>query len=1261
MFESFSSPLPEPGEIVARDPLTGMQIRSQLVEQLYETTAISLEQGQPFSLIMIDLDHFKSVNDAFGYTTGDQVLVEFTQRLNQLVSHENQIYRYGGDEFIILLPKTGKSQAGELARGLLEQIEASTFSKEPAIKLSVSIGVATCPEDGLTPDALFEAADAHHYEAKRSGRSRVIQAMPEWQAPAPVIETPLLIERGEEIRRIDDFINQLPLNRRGMCKIHGPAGAGKTRLMTEAIKLARLLGYQAITLSGTPARRTRLFGALQDGARLFEDLPDPLAGEAGFLEALDLALFKRSAAGLIVLVDDYRAIDPATLAFVQSWSEHLRVAPLAFIVAVPERPDFSFSPDQGMAETNLRLSPLSLQGLATWLVNSFGNPPPEDFLSWLHAQTQGWPGQIQAGLTYLYEQDFIQFQNETWRITPEAMDMPLSTWLGSRHQQPRRSLPPPPNELVGRQDEIETLKQQIAAHPLVLISGSGGIGKTRLAQQVGLEMLEQFADGVFFVPLDLQPGKNNPITAMADALQLRFYGTEAMDDQLVRYLKHKDLLLVLDNPIALDSLVELLLHIFTAAPSVKVLVTAREKISFAGGAILELNGLPYHQATEVLPALSPAERFFLYSAQRIQPDFKFADADRLALAHICRLLDGMPLAIELAASSIASYSLPEIKLEIEKSLGFLTTERRDVQERHRSLLAVFDYFWNMLSSGEQEILSRLSIFQHGFTAAAAQQIAEAAPFFLDALCGRAYLHKTAPDYYEMHALLRRYSLEKLEENPALYRDTRQLHCRYYMDSLHHHREAYARGTIPQDNCTRERENYRLGWSWALENNLVEPLSSGLEGYYAFLHLTGNFKEGELVFRQALAGIDERVNQPGAYSSAQQLLQCRLNLRLAGFLNKLGLFEEAVDHAQKAAQAAHRQGDRDSLAASLLEWGDGLRHQGDFPAARKRLLKALALARQHHQPVLIIDCLYALGAVSHYLSNLAEQYRYAEEALQLSLENEDLRGQSRAYNLLAIATEMEGKYSLAKAYYERSIQIAQQTGDRRSESIPLINLASLLQLLGNYPAARSAYEQFLAIKQDLSDRPGEVWALVYLSLLFHQLGNQPVAENYARQGLASAIEIGDRQNQATALTNLGHALAAQQQVDRAADAYRQALTLRKELGQETMSMEPLAGLARSALANGNRRDALSYIEPILAYLEQKSLDGNDEPFRVWLTCYQVLEAAQDPRSADILERAYQLLLSRGGQIQDEDLRRSFVENVDAHQSLVGAWQAYSASR
>lgn len=506
----------------------------------------------------------------------------------------------------------------------------------------------------------------------------------------------------------------------------------------------------------------------------------------------------------------------------------------------------------------------------------------------------------------------------------------------------------------------------------------------------------------------------------------------------------------------------------------------------------------------------------------------------------------------------------------------------------------------------------------------------------------------------MHELLRRYSLEKLSAVEEQYRTTRDSHCRYYIQQLHNQRQAFARGALALDSSLRERSNYRLAWNWALENRLLEQLDQGVDGYYSYLHLTGNFKEGELAFREALQHADDLPAEAPAAA-----ITCRLQMRLSGFLNKLGLFTEALEAARTASRLAHRLGDGYLLSASLLEWGEALRYQGRFRPARKILGKALQLAREHDHPILHVDCLYSLGAVAHYLANLEEQRRFSEQALEISLANEDLRGQSRSYNLLAIATEMEGKYSLAKAYYERAIQLSQQAGDRRSESIPLINLASLLQLLGNYTAARRL-RAVPGIKQELSDRPGEVWGLVYLSLLFHQLGNQSVAENYARQALHSAVEIGDRHNQATALANLGHALTAQRHYEQAEEMYTQSLILRQELGQETMAMEAYAGLARAALLGGRPGKALEYVDHILAFLEDKSLDGTDEPFRVWLTCYQVLEAGHDERAGECLQRGYDLLMERSGQIQDPELRHSFLENVSAHQSLVSAWNVYSAA-
>ncbi|MDH4138506.1 MAG: tetratricopeptide repeat protein, partial [Anaerolineae bacterium] len=188
-------------------------------------------------------------------------------------------------------------------------------------------------------------------------------------------------------------------------------------------------------------------------------------------------------------------------------------------------------------------------------------------------------------------------------------------------------------------------------------------------------------------------------------------------------------------------------------------------------------------------------------------------------------------------------------------------------------------------------------------------------------------------------------------------------------------------------------------------------------------------------------------------------------------------------------------------------------------------------------------------------------------------------------------------------------------------------------------------------------------LAYLGLLSHYLGDNEAAHEYSQQALFIAQELGNRYIQGYALTNLGHALVGLGRLDEAAHAYQQALALRRELGQHHLAMEPLAGLARVSLAQGNLSQAQAQVEEVLGHLETHTpstgpsatsghgLEGTDEPFRVYLTCYRVLRANQDPRAQAILNTGYSLLQEQATKISDEELRRSFLENVAAHREIV----------
>jgi tetratricopeptide (TPR) repeat protein len=225
------------------------------------------------------------------------------------------------------------------------------------------------------------------------------------------------------------------------------------------------------------------------------------------------------------------------------------------------------------------------------------------------------------------------------------------------------------------------------------------------------------------------------------------------------------------------------------------------------------------------------------------------------------------------------------------------------------------------------------------------------------------------------------------------------------------------------------------------------------------------------------------------------------------------------------------------------------------------------------------------------------------------------------------------------------------GDRYNEGTALGNLGDVSLQQGDYVAARIYYEQALRLFRAIGARLGESIRLAYLGLLHHYQGDDAAAWEFSRQALQLAQDLGARREQGYALTNLGHALTGLGRLAEAAAVYQQAIAVRQELGVRSRMMEPLAGLARVACAQGDTGVALAHVEEILMFLKTGILAGADAPFRIYLTCYRVLQAQHDLRGPGILQIAYQRLQARVAAISDERLRRSFLEQVPEHRELV----------
>jgi len=384
-------------------------------------------------------------------------------------------------------------------------------------------------------------------------------------------------------------------------------------------------------------------------------------------------------------------------------------------------------------------------------------------------------------------------------------------------------------------------------------------------------------------------------------------------------------------------------------------------------------------------------------------------------------------------------------------------------------------------------------------------------------------------------------------------------------------------------------------------------------------------------------------------------RAELVLRQANYAVTTGDYAGGIAAARAAIEAAEMVQDGSTEAAAYLKWGWVLWRQGEYKAARSRLQQALALARAVQSGRVEGASLRSLGHVCWHLGDYPRAESYYKQALRICRETGDWRGEGTSLNNLGIVCSERGDYVGAKGYYERALYVKREIGDRQGEGMVLNNLGNVSAYQGTYAEARSHYEQALCIYREIRHRQAEGTTLANLSLLYHHLGNDKGASQYGQQALVIAKDIGDRRVQGYASTFLGHAWAGLGCLTEATAAYEQALALWRELDQPSLAMEPLAGLARVSLDQGHPESltqAQTQVEQMLSHLETDSmLDGTEEPLRVYLTSYQVLQANGDPRAKGILETAYNLLQERATEIGDEKLRGSFLEGVASHREIV----------
>jgi tetratricopeptide (TPR) repeat protein len=354
-----------------------------------------------------------------------------------------------------------------------------------------------------------------------------------------------------------------------------------------------------------------------------------------------------------------------------------------------------------------------------------------------------------------------------------------------------------------------------------------------------------------------------------------------------------------------------------------------------------------------------------------------------------------------------------------------------------------------------------------------------------------------------------------------------------------------------------------------------------------------------------------------------------------------------------------------LALSVKKWdtaifaygllAQALSRTGKFEAAVKEIEAGLDLAGRSGglgQQSMLYNYLGMLGFEQRNAPLAQESF---EKSLALARQAGDILAQARPLNNLGMVAGAVGDFASAQKYYQETLTLVRQIGSRRGEAIALANLGWLAGNTGEYTQGREYLELHLRLSREVGDAYTEAYGHFNLSAQLDALGEYEAARLEAEEGLALTRKIGDRSGEGWALTYLGHSQLALGRLDEAADSYRTALAIRRELGQPVLATEPLAGLARTAVSAGKLSDARAPTDDILTYLDSSgSLNGTDDPLRVYLSCYLVLAAHRDSRARAILETAHKQLQARADNIRDPNIRQAFLFGVETNRLIGEAW-------
>jgi predicted ATPase/class 3 adenylate cyclase len=691
------------------------------------------------------------------------------------------------------------------------------------------------------------------------------------------------------------------------------------------------------------------------------------------------------------------------------------------------------------------------------------------------------------------------------------------------------NLPSQLTTFVGRDDEIARVKELLREARLVTLVGPGGTGKTRLSLQVAADLVETFPQGVWFVELTAVESPDEMMPAIAEALRFKIDANSnlAPRQQVIDFLSRRSCLLVLDN---FEHLIEgagLLTELIQHAPDVRLLVTTRERLNLREEWIFDVGGMSYPQNGRDRNKVYSGLHLFRERAQQVDDEFVLSNTLEPHAVRICQLMDGSPLGIELAAAWVATLPCSEIVREIEKNLDFVVSTVRDLPQRHRSLRAVFEHSWQLLSEEQRGCFQRLSIFRGGFSRQAAEQVAGVNLTMLAEFMRKSLIRQSVEGRYDIHGLLRQYAQEQLSLDSEEQQAVKENHSRYFARFLQERRDALDREQIPRlrDEIRPDISNLKDAVNHAFRIWEEAEALGFMRDYCAFYRST-NYYEGLGVLRKISHG-----------------------LRDDGIKMELGSPRGTVLLAITAYECAFES----SLGSSEHE------------LVAEEILPILRETELTHE---LANCLLALGIYRVFSSDYSKAIDYLSESTSLFKSFNDLYGLLTSISWLGWAYKEMGDLDRAGEIFQDAYELSKREGSRLGQAYTLSKLGTWADARHEFEKALGYHQEAQVIFIEFKDIAGQGYALSRMGLSAWGMGDFKGALRFGNTGLEQFESIGHRWGINISYCRIGFAEVGLGEFNRAESNLKHALELAIENQFPGIASYALIGIA--AVRNQQKR-------------------------------------------------------------------------------------------